>query len=85
MTKAKRPAPTRDDVLHLCGELDDETIVAILALEPSHEDLEEVAAWLAGESDVMGEERLPLAGRAGQIYELIASDEEEEPRRAAYP
>ena len=85
MTKAKRAAPTRDDVLHLCGDLDDETIVAILALEPSHEDLEEVAAWLAGESDLMGEERLPLAGRAGRIYELIAPEEEDEPRQAALP
>lgn len=85
MTKAKRAAPTREDVLHFCGDLDDETVVAILALEPSYEDLEEVAAWLAGESDVMGEERLPLAGTASRIYELLAPDEEEEPRPAGLP
>jgi hypothetical protein len=33
-------------------------------------------AWAAGESDVMGAARQPLAGRAAQVYEIIAADSE---------
>jgi hypothetical protein len=45
------------------------------------EELEEAAAWLAGESDVMGEERLPLTGAAAKVYEIIARDELSERER----
>lgn len=67
--------PTRDDVVHLLGDISDHKVVEILEIGATLEELEEAAAWLAGESDVMGEERLPLAGATAKIYEIITCDE----------
>ena len=67
--------PTRDDVIHLLGDISDHKVVEILETGATLEQLEEAAAWLAGESDVMGEERLPLTGAAAKAYEIIARDE----------
>ena len=33
-------------------------------------------AWVAGEDDVMGEERKPLTGAAAAVYEIVMRDEE---------
>ncbi len=73
--------PTRDDVIHLLGDISDHKVVEILETGATLEELEEAAAWLAGESDVMGEERLPLAGAAAKVYEIIARNEEMENNR----
>jgi hypothetical protein len=67
--------PTRDDVVHLLGDISDHKVVEILETGATLEQLEEAAAWLAGESDVMGEERLPLTGAAAKVYDIIARDE----------
>lgn len=66
----------RDDIIHLFGEVNDHRVVEILETDASLEDLKEAASWLADESDVMGEARLPLTGRAGQVYEILARDKE---------
>ena len=73
--------PTRDDVIHLLGDVSDHKVVEILETGATLEQLEEAAAWLAGESDVMGEERLPLTGAAAKVYEIIARDELPERQR----
>ena len=67
---------TRDDIIHLFGQVNDHRVVEILETDANLEDLEEAATWLADESDVMGEARLPLTGRAGQVYEILARDKE---------
>ena len=67
---------TRDDITHLFGEVNDHRVVEILGTGANLEELEETAAWLADESDVMGDARLPLTGRAGQVYEILARDRE---------
>ncbi len=63
-------------VRRLCGDITDATISAILAVGASIADLEAAIAWAAGESDVMGEARRPLAGASAAIYELLAADDE---------
>ena len=73
--------PTRDDVIRLLGDVSDHKVVEILETGATLEQLEEAAAWLAGESDVMGEERLPLTGAAAKVYEIIARDELPERQR----
>jgi hypothetical protein len=73
--------PTRDDVIHLLGDISDHKVVEILETRATLEQLEEAAAWLAGESDVMGEERLPLTGAAAKVYDIIARDELPERQR----
>jgi hypothetical protein len=72
---AKQPV-THEMVLELIGEIGNAKITAILAAGPTLEDLEEAIAWATGESDVMGEERLPLAGVAAQVYEILTVDED---------
>lgn len=63
------------DVLRLFGELDDHKIEEIIELNPSLDELEVTAAYVAGMNDVMGKEHHPLSGRVAQIYEVVTSDE----------
>jgi len=69
-----RPKVTSDDVRRLFGDIGDQRIAAILATGAGHEELEEAAAWLALEDDVMGEMERPLTGAAAEVYEIVASD-----------
>lgn len=73
MTKAQI---TREEIIRLFGQIDDQKIVEILAHEPTGEQLEEVSMWLAEQSAVMGELRKPLTGTAGDIYNIIVKDTE---------
>ncbi len=73
------------DILRLFGELDDHKVEEIIELNPSLDELEVTAAYVAGMNDVMGKEHHPLTGKAGQVYEVATRDEplvEEEYRQA---
>jgi len=74
--ESTKQAVTHEMVVGLIGEISNAKIAAILAAGPTLEDLEEAIAWATGESDVMGEERLPLAGVAAQVYEILTFDED---------
>jgi hypothetical protein len=68
---------TREDITRILGELDEARIAAILATGASAAELEEAAAWMAGESDMMGAElERPLAGVVARVCEILATDEE---------
>lgn len=71
-----KQAVTHDMVVEMVGEIGNAKIAAILAASPTIEDLEEAVAWAAGESDVMGEERLPLTGVAAQVCDILTVDED---------
>lgn len=68
---------TSSDVKHLFGDIDEHKVAEIFESGASVAELEEVAAHLALESDVMGELERPLTGRALRIYELLRRDEEQ--------
>ena len=73
------------DIVHLFGPIDDHLAREILDLQPTPAELEVVAAYQAGMTDVLGEERVPLAGNAARIYEIVSRDqvlpgEDEAPR-----
>ena len=63
------------EVLHRFGPMEDHKIVEIMDLHPSLGDLDVVASYCAGMSDVMGEERKPLTGVAARIYDIVRQDE----------
>lgn len=63
------------DIVHLFGPIEDHLAREILDLQPTPAELEVVAAYQAGLTDVMGEERVPLAGRSARIYEIVSRDE----------
>lgn len=68
-------APTREDLVHYLGPLDDHKVLEILSLMPSWNELEIVSAFLAGATDVMGKERKQLTGNAAVIHEIVTRDE----------
>jgi len=66
---------TYSDIVHLFGPIEDHLAREILDLQPTPAELEVVAAFQAGMTDVLGEERVPLAGNAARIYEIVRRDE----------
>ena len=72
----RRVVVTARDVMDVMGDLDDMKIAAIVAEQPTLEELEEAAAWAAGESDVLGEMERPLEGVIARVYDIITNDRE---------
>ena len=66
---------TASDAVEILGPMPDARIAAILATGATVEQLEEAAAWAAGESDVMGDLRRPVIGPVAEIYEILTTDE----------
>jgi hypothetical protein len=66
---------TRSEILRLFGTIDDHTIAEITGLNPSLEELAVTESYLAGMTDIMGEERLPLTGKAAKVYEIVTRDD----------
>ena len=56
-------------------------MLAILDLDPSRDELEEAVAWAGGQSDVLGEQELPLSGVIGELHEILTAGEEWEEER----
>jgi hypothetical protein len=63
-----------EEVRRLFGDIDDHNAREVIESGASLIELEEVAAHLADETDVMGELERPLTGRALRIYELLRHD-----------
>ena len=77
-------SPTHSNILRLFGEIDDHKAEEIIELNPSPDELEVTAAYVAGMNDVMGKEHHPLTGKAAKIYEIVTQDQtpgEDEYRR----
>jgi hypothetical protein len=68
---------TGDDLRQILGEMDQQTAVAILALQPSIAQVEEARIWLDGGGDVLGKEQRPLDGVVAQIFDMLTVEEEE--------
>lgn len=66
-----------DDIRRLLGALEDRTIVEILALKPSLEDLGEAALWRRGDSDLIARSQRQLSAGAQAVIDILARDEEE--------
>ena len=84
---AKEAAPvarlTADDVRRVCGDVSAARVAAILACEPTLDDLTEAAAWLAGNDETTPRRHLEPHGAAALVYEILAADtefEEDRPR-----
>jgi hypothetical protein len=71
------PAPlTRDEILHICGELPDWKIARIEASGASSEELMVALTWAQGEDEVDTADHHPLTGRAAYLYEVLMADED---------
>lgn len=69
----------RVELTRILGDIDDVKVIEILALNPSLDDVEEAAAWLIGNRDVLARDGRALTSAASAIVELLATDEEEPP------
>jgi len=69
----------RDDLRRILGDIDDVKVAEILALNPSLNDVEEAAAWLIGDRDILARDGRELTSAARAIVELLSTDEEEPP------
>lgn len=61
--------PTYDDIKRVLGDLDDHMVADIETSGVTVTELEEIAACLAQETDVMGELRRTLSPRAKLIFD----------------
>jgi hypothetical protein len=78
-SRASKPVTaTRDDVLHLFGEIDERKLLDILALHPTIAEIEEASQW-AGNGDVLTNGGHPLSRTAADVVNILIADEEEEP------
>jgi len=71
----RTPRLAHDDIVSILGPMTDARLEAIAATGATIEEIEEAAAWAAGESDVMGEARRPVAGPVAAVYEILIADE----------
>ncbi len=78
-TNAERLAST-EDIRAILGALEERELLEVVALRPTIGDLEKAAVWLSGDPDIVGA-REPLKGVAGEIVDLLKSDEEDEAAR----
>lgn len=67
--------PSYEELVRLVGELEPERLAEIERLQATINEIEEAVAYASGEDDVMGEARIPLIGRAAEVYEIITADE----------
>lgn len=71
------PGPlSRGRILHVAGDIDDAKVAAIEALHATLEELEEAVAWAGGETDILGEARLPLTGKVAELYDILSADDD---------
>lgn len=69
----RSPPLKHDDIVHLVGDIDDETIAGILMTEATYADLEIAYACIMGGDREEGELG-PLSGAAAKIYDILQDD-----------
>lgn len=69
----------RSDIVHLFGDVDDETVVEVLKLKPTIDELEQANVWLEGQGNRLAHAGHPQTERIGMLIDILR-DEEEEPR-----
>lgn len=79
---SKSPPATAEHVRKILGELDADVTAEILALHPTVRDLEEAAAALEGDGEALRKGGVTLTKVATDIADILAAEEEEEPRQA---
>lgn len=67
---------SRDDVIRICGDIDDWKVKAIIDTKATLSDLELANAWATGEDETLGEEREPLSGTVAEVYDILLVGEE---------
>ena len=64
-----------EQIIDIVGPLTDARVMAIIATGATIEQIEEAAAWADGESDVMGDLRLPANSSVAAVYDILRTEE----------
>jgi hypothetical protein len=72
----------RADLEKILGKIDEDKVLAILALRPSVAEIEEAKMWANGYGDTIGKEGYRLEGVVAEIFEILTA-EEDEPERVS--
>lgn len=86
----QKPGPamakaSRDDLIRIAGDLEDDKIVDILALKPTVSELEQAVLWAEGEGDVLARKGHQLVGVVAGIVDVLTADEDDEPEPPRQP
>lgn len=68
---------TRDQVIEICGRLDDMKIASIIATEATGAELMEARTWLAADDYLASALGRSASGRVAKLVELLKADETE--------
>lgn len=67
---------TYDDVRAVVGAVEEDVAAAIIALQPTHEDLIEAWAWASGDPEPLVAAGKTLGGKVAVIHDLLIADED---------
>lgn len=76
---AKPALARRSDVVQLFGDVDDQTVVEVLKLKPTVDELEQANVWIEGLGNRLSHSGHPQTERIGKLIDLLRVDDEEEP------
>lgn len=68
---------TREDLKAVLGDLDDDRVLAILALNPTPAELEQATVWAAGDGDILSKRGRPQDKIIAEIVDILTADEDE--------
>ncbi len=66
--------PTHDDIIHLVGEIDDATVMAIEATRATYVEIEEAVKWASGNAEELGKAGRQLSAHAEAVYNILLTD-----------
>lgn len=66
--------PTRDEIVHLVGDVEDATVMAIEATQATYVEIEEAVKWANGDAEQLGKAGRPLSGPAEAVYNILLTD-----------
>ncbi|HSK39336.1 MAG TPA: hypothetical protein VK943_06185 [Arenibaculum sp.] len=69
---------TRDQVIEICGRLDDMRIADIIATGATPAELMEARVWLASDDYLGGDLGRSASGRVAQLIELLRADQDDD-------
>ena len=72
---ADKPKVTAEQIIDIVGPLTDARVMAVIATGATIEQIEEAATWADGESDVMGDLRLPGTRPVAAVYDILRTEE----------
>jgi hypothetical protein len=63
-----------EEIRALVGDLDAETVAAIISTGAEYAEIQQAVIWISGEDDTLGKTAHPLTGAAAKVNDILAAD-----------